>query len=94
MHKRKKAKRALHSMRGPDGRFKAVSKSSEEGQVEKAPTKWFTSLAGGSRGAASLEQKVKFGELKFGCRCYKHINLKHVVYVWGHDIYDIPNYLR
>ena len=91
MHKGKKAKRALYSMRDANGRFcKALSQSSSEGQVEKAPVIGVESVEKGEGGEAAIEC-YEFPHLAF--RWYRHPKLIYSVKVKCYDNFTITSHL-
>jgi len=90
MRRRSKKGRALHSVRGPDGRFKAVSKSSEEGQVAQEGIDGLKALASRKGWTASPEQDIYCRRSDFE-REYLHPRLSQWIKV---KLYDYFTYLE
>jgi hypothetical protein len=85
---RKGAKKggALYSMRGPDGRFKAVSKSSEEGQVEKEGIDRLKAVEKG-KGREAASDRLIYHRRSVFYHAYCHRDLRYEVYIKTYDFF-------
>ena len=91
MHKRAKKGRSLYSVRDANGRFcKALSQSSAERPVEKAPVVGVEGVEKGESGEAANIFVYEY----HGIDVYHHHNLFYPVHVRNYDYFTKHNILR